>query len=167
LGFSGLIQADEGGLMSKRTRLILMMAAFLTVGGGTSVWLMETLDAQSVALPAETGDLSNASTVEVKDASGTVVLNGHFVDVPEDDDDLERKAELKGSGASAAATGQAEVEVSKENNRLDQEVEVSVSNLAPGATYALFIDGKQLGTFQTNKNGRGELELSTPAVKAP
>ena len=153
--------------MKKNTRLILLLGALLAVGGVTSVWMVDTLAAQSVALPADAGDLSNASTVEVKDANGTVVLSGHLVDVPEDDDDLERKAELKGSGASATATGQAEVEVSKTNNRLDQEVEVSVSNLAPGATYALFIDGKQLGTFQTNKNGRGELELSTPAVKAP
>jgi len=153
--------------MSKRTNLILMLVAFLTVGGVMSIWLVDTVDAQSAALPAGTGDLSNASTVEVKDANGTVVLSGHLVDVPEDDDDLERKAELKGSGGSATATGQAEVEVSKTNNRIDQEVEVSASNLAPGATYAVFIDGKELGTFQTNKNGRGELELNTPAVKAP
>jgi hypothetical protein len=153
--------------MKKNTRLILLLGALLAVGGVTSVWMVDTLAAQSVALPADAGDLSNASTVEVKDANGTVVLSGHLVDVPEDDDDLERKAELKGSGASATATGQAEVEVSKTNNRLDQEVEVSASNLVPGATYAVFIDGKQLGTFQTNKNGRGELELNTPAVKAP
>jgi hypothetical protein len=153
--------------MSKRTRLILLLCTLLTVGGVTSVWLADTLDAQDLALPADTGDLSNASTVEVKDASGTVVLSGHLVEMPEDDDDLERKAELRGSGPSAKATGRAEVEVSKTNNRLDQEVEVSVSNLAPGATFAVFIDGKQLGTLQTNKNGSGELELSTPAVKAP
>jgi hypothetical protein len=151
--------------MKKRTRTILLMGALLTVGAVTSVGLIDTLDAQGVALPADTGDLSNASTVEVKDSNGAVVLSGHFVEIPEDDDDLERKAELKGSGASAAATGHAEVEVSKTDNRLDQEVEVSVASLAPGATYAVFVDGKQLGTFQTNKNGRGELELAMPKVK--
>lgn len=152
--------------MKERTRMILLVGALLAVGSVTSVWLVDTLDAQGAGLPADTGDLSNASTVEVKDSSGTVVLMGHFADVPEDDDDLERKAELRGSGASAKATGQAEVEVSKTGNRLDQEVEVSVSDLLPGATYAVFIDGKQLGTFQTNKNGRGELELDTPPVKS-
>ncbi len=150
--------------MKNRTRMILLVGAVLTVGGVTSGWLADTLDAQGVALPADTGDLSNASTVEVKDGNGTVVLSGHFVEIPEDDDDLERKAELKGSGASAAATGQAEVEVSRTNNQLDQEIEVSVSNLTPGSTFAVFVDGKQLGTFQTNKNGRGELELATPKV---
>jgi hypothetical protein len=151
--------------MRKRTRTVLLFCA-LTVAGATSVWLVDTLGAQSVALPADV-ELSNASTVEVKDSNGTVVLSGHFVEVPEDDDDLERKAELKGSGANANARGQAEVEVSKTDNRLDQEVEVSVSNLNPGASYSVFVDGKQLGTFQTNKNGSGELELNTPAVKAP
>ncbi len=152
--------------MTKRTRTFLVAGALLTVGGVASAWLVDTLDAQSVALPQDTGDLSNASTVEVKDGNGSVLL-GHFVDVPEDDDDLERKAELRGSGASAGATGQAEIEVSKTDNRLDQEVEVSVSSLRPGATYAVFVDGKQLGTFQTNTNGAGELELNTPRVKAP
>ena len=153
--------------MRKRSRMFVMAGALLTVGGVTSAWLADTLDAQSVALPRDTGDLSNASTVEVKDSNGSVVLMGHFVDVPEDDDDLERKAELRGSGTSDRATGQAEIEISKTDNQLDQEVEVSVSNLAPGATYAVFVDGKQLGTFQTNNNGAGELELDTPRVKAP
>ena len=127
--------------------------------------LVERTFAAEASLPADVADLSNASTVEIKDNVGAVVLRGHFVEVPEDDDDLERKATLARSGTAAKATGQAEVEVSKANNRLDQEVEVSVSNLAPGATYAVFIDSKQLGTFQTNKNGKGELELVTAAVK--
>ena len=153
--------------MTTRTRMMLVPGALLIAGSVTFVWLGGTLEAQTAALPADTADLSNASSVEVKDANGTVVLIGHLVEIPEDDDDLERKAELKGSGAHANAAGEAEIEVSRANNRLDQEVEVSVSNLTPGATYAVFIDGKQLGTFQTNKRGSGELELSTPAVKTP
>ena len=65
----------------------------------------------------------------MKDSAGTVVLRGNFVEVPEDDDDVERKAELIGA---AGATGEAEIEVSKTNNQLEQEVEVSVSKLTPG-----------------------------------
>jgi hypothetical protein len=144
--------------MKKHTRLILLLSALL-IGGAASAWFVDTLDAQGIALPAGIGDLSNASTIEVKDSAGTVVLRGNFVEVPEDDDDVERKAELIGA---AGATGEAEVEVSKTNNQLDQEVEVSVSKLTPGATYAVFVDGTQLGTFQTNNSGSGELELTTP-----
>jgi hypothetical protein len=77
---------------------------------------------------------------------------------------VERKATLTGSGATANATGEAEIEVARTSNRLDQEVEVSVSNLSPGVTYTVVIDAKQLGTFQTNQNGKGELELTTAAV---
>ena len=75
------------------------------------------------------------------------------------------KATLTGSGTTATAKGEAEVEVSRSNNRLDQDVEVSVSNLTPGATYTVLIDAKQVGTFTTNKNGKAEMELTTPSVK--
>ena len=149
--------------MKKLTRFMPLMSALL-VCGAVSAWFVGTLDAQGVALPSGVGDLSSASTLEVKDSAGTVVLRGNFVEVPEDDDDIERKADLTGA---AGATGQAEIEVSKTNNQLDQEVEVSVSKLTPGATYAVFVDGTQLGTFQTNKSGDGELELNTPEVKKP
>jgi hypothetical protein len=151
--------------MKKRTRPILMLTALLIGGGVASALLVDTLDAQGVALPADTPDLSNASLVEVKDGSGLVVLAGQLNEIPEDDDDVERKAELRGSGISAGATGFAEVEVTKTNNQIDQEVELSVSKLAAGATYSVLVDGKQLGTFQTNKDGNAEIELTTPEVK--
>ncbi len=151
--------------MTKRTRMILLLVVMLVTGGIGSVWLQDTIAAQSneASLPEDVGDLSNAITVEVKDSTGTVVMRGHFVDSPEDDDDVERKATL--TGTTAKATGEAEIEVSRNNNRLDQEVEVSVSNLAPDATYTVFVDAKQLGTFQTNKNGKAEMELETASVK--
>ena len=153
--------------MTKRTRMILLLVVMLVTGGIASVWLPDTIAAQSneASLPENVGDLSNATTVEVKDSTGTVVLRGHFVDSPEDDDDLERKATLTGSGTTANATGEAAIEVSRNDNRLDQEVEVSVSNLAPAATYTVFVDAKQLGTFQTNKNGKAEMELTTASVR--
>jgi hypothetical protein len=150
--------------MTKRTR-ILLLVAMLATGGIAAVWLQDTITAQSndASLPADVGDLSNATTLEVKDSTGTVVLRGHFVDSPEDDTDLERKATLTGSTANV--TGQAEIEVSRNDNRLDQEVEVSVSNLAPNTAYTVFVDAKQLGTFQTNKSGKAELELTTAPVR--
>jgi hypothetical protein len=150
--------------MRKRTKMIALLAAMVMTAAITFVWVQGTIAAEA-PLPAGVGDLSNASTVEIKDNSGAVVLRGHFVEMPEDDDDVERKAILTGSGPTAKATGEAEVEVSRTNNVLDQEVEVSVENLAPGATYTVFIDAKQLGTFQTNQNGKAELELTTAPVK--
>src|SRR5688572_14346554 len=113
--------------MTKRTRMIFFLVVMLMAGGVASVWLPNTIAAQNEALlPQDVGDLSNATTVEVKDSTGTVVLRGHFVEVPEDDDDIERKATLTGSGNSVNATGEAEIEVSRNDDRLDQELEVSV-----------------------------------------
>jgi hypothetical protein len=144
--------------------MIALLGGLVITAGIASMWVQGTIAAEA-SLPVDVGDLSNASTVEIKDNSGAVVLTGHLVEVPEDDDDLERKATLAGSGTNSQATGQVEVEVSKINNRLDQEVEVSVSKLAPGATYTVFIDAKQLGTFQTTQDGKAELELTTASVK--
>ena len=152
--------------MTKRTRMILMLA-LLAVGGTASIWMAGSIAAQGPHLPADAGDLSNAATIEVKDAAGAVVLRGHFVEVPEDDDEVERKAELIGSGANAKATGQAEVEVSRQAGGLRQELEVSVTNLMPGVAYTVFVDARLMGTFQTTKDGRAELELKTARVKQP
>jgi hypothetical protein len=146
---------------------MISMLALLALGATGSVWLASSIAAQGPHLPADAGDLSNAATVEVKDVGGAVVLRGHFVEIPEDDDDIERKAELIGSGATAKATGQAEVEVSRNAGGLHQELEVSVTNLMPGATYSVFVDARLMGTFQTNQQGRAELELDTAPAKQP
>jgi hypothetical protein len=150
--------------MTKRTKMIALLGAIGMTAGMASLWVQGTIAAEA-ALPADAGDLSNAATVEIRDNTGAIALRGHFVEIPEDDDDLERKATLTGSGATATATGEAEVEVSRTNNQLDQEVEVTVSNLAAGATYTVVIDTRPLGTFQTNQSGKGELELTTAPVK--
>lgn len=153
--------------MTNRTRIIAMLVAMLATAGMASVWMQQTIAAQNneASLPADVGDLSNASTVEVKDNTGAVVLRGNFVESPGEDDDIERKAPLIGSGTTASSKGEAEIEVAKKDNRLVQDVEVSASNLTPGATYTVFIDAKQVGTFTTKKNGKGEMELTTPSVK--
>ena len=150
--------------MTKRSRMALLLVVMLMTGGIASVWLQDTIAAQSneASLPEDVGDLSNATTLEVKDSTGAMVLRGHFVDAPEDDD-LERKATLMGNTPNV--TGTAEIEVSRTNNRLDQEVEVSVLNLAPDTAYTVFVDAKQLGTFRTNKNGKAEMELTTASLK--
>ena len=152
--------------MRKRTPTILSLAT-VAVFGGASFWLAASTAAQTVHLPADAGDLSNTAAIEVKDGSGAVVLRGQFVEQPEDDDDVERKAQLIGSGPSAQAAGEAEIEVSKSNDGVDQELEVSVSNLTPGATYSVVLDSRPIGTFQTNEDGKGEVEFTSPPAAKP
>ena len=105
-----------------------------------------------------TGDFTNATTAEVRDAHGQVVLRGKFVLVDEEDDDIERKATLEPSGVDADAAGEAEVEFSKGAPAI-QEVEFSVRNLPPGIAFTFVIDGVDVATATADRRGRAEVEL--------
>ena len=126
-----------------------------------AVYMVVQLSAQGTEVQA--GDYRNASVAEVHDAQGQVVLRGPFELVEEDDDDTERKAPLEAAGPDADASGEAEVEYSK-TNPSQQEVEFSIRNLEPAASYSLVIDGAALGMVQTDQKGRAEFDLD---VKAP
>ena len=126
-----------------------------------AVYMVVQLSAQGTSVQA--GDYRNASVAEVHDAQGQVVLRGPFELVEEDDDDTERKAALEAAGPDADASGEAEVEYSKANPA-EQEVEFSIRNLEPAASYSLVIDGAAVGTVQTDQKGRAEFDLD---VKAP
>ena len=143
-----------------KTGTMLSIATVITtIGFATAVGIY--LNAQGTAqLQA---DLTNAAVAEVRDAQGAVVLRGDFVRNDEDDDDIERKAVLQAAGADADATGDAEVEFPK-TAVVVQEVEFSVKNLTPGATYAFVIDGKTVITARTGKDGNASVDVD---VKMP
>jgi hypothetical protein len=117
------------------------------------------LNAQSAVA---TGNFANATTAEVRDGQGQVVLRGQFAPVDEDDDDVERKATLTATGADADAAGEAEVEYEKDTPAV-QEVEFSVRNVQPGATYTFVIDGTDVATATADNRGRAEVEVEVKA----
>ena len=127
------------------------LLAMMAVAAGASV----ALHGQATA---RTADFTNAATAEVRDTQGQVVLRGQFVLADEDDDDIERQATLEPTGADDDATGEAEVEFSKASPA-EQEIEFSVRNLQPGATFTFVIDGTDLATATANGRGRAEVEL--------
>ena len=86
-------------------------------------------------------DLSGAQRVEVRDANGDVVASGTFVD---------QKADLAGTRTK----GKIVLEVTKKNGITRQEVEGTVEGLAPTSAYKVYIDGKDVGSFTSNKNGK-------------
>jgi hypothetical protein len=88
-----------------------------------------------------------------------IVLQGQFQPVQEEDDDIERKAIQSATGADADASGEAEVEYPKDAPS-EQEVEFSVENLQPGATFTLVIDGQDVATTTTDREGKAEIELT-------
>jgi hypothetical protein len=118
------------------------------------------------ALPADAGDLASASAIELRDASGQVVLSGRFGEAETDDDggDLERTADL--AAASGSAKGEAEIEISANAaGARRQQLEVEVEGLTAGMSLSVVVDGKTLGTITTDPRGKAEVDLTTPGVK--
>jgi hypothetical protein len=146
-----------------RTGLTLGLLAMAVA----SPWPGGRVAAQGNYLPADIGDLSAAKRIEIKDGSGRAVLCGEFVRQPTIGDEIERESELSGCGGASKASGEAEVESQTEGGRLEQEVELSVLNLAPGATYSIHIDSKLVGRFTTNATGAADVEFTTEPVKQP
>jgi hypothetical protein len=107
------------------------------------------------------GNFTNASTAEVRDAQGQVVLRGPFFVADEEDDDIERKATLQPTGIDADAAGEVEVEFAKAA-ATKQEIEFSVRNLSAGVALTLVIDGVDVTTATTDSRGRAEQEIDVP-----
>jgi hypothetical protein len=133
---------------------------WIPVGGllvtiAVAVYMVVQLNGQT---PAPAGDFTNAATAQVRDSQGQVVLQGQFMPPVEEDGGLERRATLAATGGDADAAGEAEVEFAK-TAPTEQEVEFSVTNLAPGATFTFVIDGIDIAAATTDRRGRAEVEL--------
>jgi hypothetical protein len=127
------------------------------------VYMVVNLDGQTA-----TGNFTKATLAEVRDAQGQVVLQGQFMPVDEDDDDIERKAVLKPVGTAADTAGEAEVEFAKSAPSV-QEIEFSVRGVQAGATFTFVIDGQEVATATADQRGTAEVELDVrlPATKPP
>ena len=111
---------------------------------------------------AESVDLRNAATAELRDAQGQVVLSGSFMAEEQDDaEEIERKAALQSSSTDAQASGVAEVEFARERP-VEQEVEFTGRNLQAGARYTLVVDGHDVLSGVAERNGTLELERDVP-----
>ena len=112
-------------------------------------------------LPQSLDDLASVKQIDVRDAGGQVLLSGSFTMTAKPNRNVEGEATLAPTSAGADAAGKAEVEVStKRDGRVEKELEVEVRNLAPGASFSVFVDGQQVAGFTTNPRGAAELELS-------
>ena len=110
-------------------------------------------------------DFRNASTAEIRNSQGEIVLRGTFMLVEEEDDDIERKAPLA-APAGGEVVGEAEVEFATEMPA-DQEVEFAARGLVAGATYTLLVDGRPVATLAADARGRIAIELEVPLPGAP
>jgi hypothetical protein len=139
--------------MKNKVELIPIVGLLSTVA--VASYMVVQLNAQAAA---PTGDYTNASVAEVRDAQGQVVLRGQFALADEEDDDIERKATLEPTGVDADAAGEAEVEFAKTAPAV-QEVEFAARNLQAGATFTFVIDGNDVATATADRRGGVEVEL--------
>ncbi len=133
----------------------MVPAAGLLATVAIAGYMVVRLDGQAAATA---GDFTNATTAEVRDAQGQVLLRGLFAQADEDDDDIERKARLEPAGADADAAGEAEVEFSR-TAPATQEIEFSVRNVPAGMALTFVIDGTTVTTATASREGRAEVEL--------
>ena len=147
--------------MKNKMQVIPVAGLLCTVA--VVAYMVVHLNAQS---SAPTGDFTQASVAEVRDAQGQIVLRGQFAVAEEEDDDIERKAALQQTGVDADAAGEAEVEFAKAAPTV-QEVEFAARNLQPGATFTFVIDGQDLATATADRSGNAEIELEVRLPGAP
>jgi hypothetical protein len=133
--------------------------AGLLATAAVAIYMVVQLGAQSAS---PSGDFSSATNAEVRDAQGQVVLQGQFMPVEEDDEDIERKAKLTPAGSDQDASGEAEVEISK-SAPAKQEIEFSIRNVQSGGVFTFMIDGREVASATADTRGRAEVELDVSA----
>ena len=130
-----------------------LMATTIAAG-----YMVVQLSAQSADRPTtQPVDFTNATMAQVKDAQGQLILEGTFMAPVEEDGGLERRAMLAPAGGDTDASGEAEVEYATGAPTV-QEVEFSVENLTPGATFTFAIDGTDVASARADRRGRVEVE---------
>jgi len=133
----------------------LVAAGILT---GALAVVLGVADLSGARAEQVTGDFRNAAVAELHDGQGQVLLRGQFAPIDADDKgEVERHAKLGAIAAGLTATGEAEVEY-QADTPTEQEVEISVTGLAPGTAVAFVIDGQQITTGTADKRGRFEFE---------
>jgi hypothetical protein len=150
------MRADEENLMlsTKNIALAAVVGVALIAGGGYAVARFNGPE------PIQSADFRNAATAEIRDSRGDVVLQGIFMLVEEEDDDIERKAALA-RPTGGGVVGEAEVEFATEMPT-EQEVEFAARELTAGVTYRLVVDGRQIATVVADPRGRIAVELNVP-----
>jgi hypothetical protein len=143
----------------RRTISVVGLVATLVA----SAHMVVQLEAQQGTL---TGDFRNATTAEVRDAQGQVILRGQFAAAEVQDDETERLATLTPTGVDADGAGEAEVEFTTAMPT-EQEVEFSVRNLQAGAVVTFVIDGVNVASATVDQRGRAEVELDVRPGASP
>jgi hypothetical protein len=142
---------------ARRTTIELILFSLAVIAAGLTLQAMSP-DRRPHGV-AGLGDLSAAHIVEIRDASGSVVLSGEFRTRTDSVGNTEKDAELTNQRGSAVI-GEVEIELpgpGREHRR--PELEVDVIHLKPRQRYSIAVDDRIVGTFTTDDRGSVDLEL--------
>ena len=130
-----------------------------------AVTMMVSLDGQT---PSNiTGDFRNATTAEVRDSAGTVLMRGTFAATAGDNaKEVERKAALTALGADGKLAGETEIEY--ETDKPDvHEIEFNVKGVPARAIVTLVLDGRDVVSATANDKGEAEAEVNVKTGQSP
>jgi hypothetical protein len=139
-------------------------AAGLALTAAVSVAMVISLSGNQLA--SVSGDFRNATTAEIRDAQGKVLLRGMFAAARQDADNLERQATLTPTPEGGQASGEAELEYSKSEPNT-QEIEFEVSGVPARAIVTLVLDGRDVISATADDKGRADAEFDVPIVPTP
>jgi hypothetical protein len=111
------------------------------------------------------GDFRNATTAEVRDAQGKVLLRGTFA-AAADTNDVERQATLTATPEGGQASGDAEIEYSKDQPNV-QEIEFEVAGVPARAIVTLVLDGRDVISATADDKGRAKAEFDVAVTPKP
>lgn len=153
--------------MTYRAKMLIPVVGLMLVIGYAAIRVVSGNDDDiKQPLPATIGNLADAKSIEIRDASGQVVLAGNFSESTDVGGERERFAQLSPTAVDPDAKGAAEIEIKTgAGATTEQELELGAERLAPGASYKLFIDGQEVTTFTTDSRGDAELEMSSEPSK--
>jgi hypothetical protein len=146
------------------TKVPKIAAAGLAATAAVAVAMVINLSGNQTANIS--GDFRNATTAEIRDAQGKVLLRGNFASVGKDADNVERLATLTATPEGGQASGDAELEYDKAKPNM-QEIEFEVAGVPPRAILTLVLDGRDVISATADDKGRAEAEFDVPIVPTP
>jgi hypothetical protein len=145
------------------TKVPKIAVAGLAVTAAVSIAMVIGLSGNQTATIS--GDFRNASTAEVRDSGGKVLLRGTFAGAATGDD-VERQATLTATPDGGQASGDAEVEYSKDKPNV-QEIEFEVAGVPARAIVTLVLDGTDVISATADDKGRAKAEYDVPVTPRP
>ena len=145
------------------TKVPKIAAAGLAVTIAVAVVMVIGLSGNQTA--SVSGDFRNATTAEVRDAQGKVLLRGTFA-AAADTNDVERQATLTATADGGQASGDAEIEYSKDKPDV-QEIEFEVAGVPARAIVTLVLDGRDVISATADDKGRAKAEFDVAVAPRP